>query len=327
MPSSKLQTFAFFDIRDISTAACNSLHSVRKPIGRLLPEFTNALARVYVSAEVMNFSISRHSRNEILRPATFAVLFLWLVLAPAYGQTNCGDSENPLDTDPPKGMSVQELTQKLIANEDKVQAARQHYTFTQDVLVQTLEGKAVDGQFHQITNVSYDDKGKRLDKVSFAEQSTLRGIQLSDTDYDDIRTFMPWILTSDQAAQYNLTYAGKQHVDDLDTYVFHVEPKQLEKNRRYFQGKMWVDDRDVQMVKLCGKSMPEATTKKKKKNEPLEVRPTFAGYRQIVDGNWFPTYARIDDTLRFGVESIHIREIVKFTGYQRTAPTQTASRP
>ena len=198
-------------------------------------------------------------------------------------------------------MSVQELTQKLIANEDKVQAARQHYTFTQDVLVQTLEGKAVDGQFHQITNVSYDDKGKRVEKVSFAEQSTLRGIQLSDADYDDIRTFMPWILTSDQAAQYNLTYAGKQHVDDLDTYVFHVEPKQFEKNRRYFQGKIWVDDRDVQMVKLCGKSVPEATTKKKKKSDTLEVRPTFAGYRQIVDGNWFPTYARIDDTLRFGV--------------------------
>jgi hypothetical protein len=299
------------------------LHSARKLIGWPLQEFTNAAARVYVSAGVINF---RYSRYTNFRPATFAVLFLSLVI-PAYGQTSCGDSDNPLDTAPPKGMSVQELTQKLIANEDKVQAARQHYTFTQDVLVQTLEGKAVDGQFHQITNVSYDDKGKRLDKVSFAEQSTLRGIQLSDADLDDIRTFMPWILTSDQAAQYNLTYAGKQHVDDLDTYVFHVEPKQMEKNRRYFQGKIWVDDRDVQMVKLCGKSVPEATTKKKKKNEPLEVRPTFAGYRQIVDGNWFPTYARIDDTLRFGVESIHVREIVKFTGYQRTAPTQTASRP
>jgi hypothetical protein len=272
----------------------------------------------------MNF---RYSPYTNFRPATFAVLFLSLVLVPAYGQTNCGDSDNSLDTAPPKDMSAQELTQKLIANENKVQAARLHYTFTQDVLVQTLEGKTVDGQFHQITNISYDDKGKRVEKLSFAEQSTLRGIQLSDADLDDIRTFMPWILTSDQAAQYNLTYAGKQHVDDLDTYVFHVEPKQLEKNRRYFQGKIWVDDRDLQMVKLCGKSVPEATTKKKKKNAPLEVRPTFAGYRQIVDGNWFPTYARIDDTLHFGVESIHVREIVKFTGYQRTAPTQTASRP
>src|SRR5256885_16147849 len=102
-------------------------------------------------------------------------------------------------------MSVQELTQKLIANEDKVQAARQHYTFTQDVLVQTLNGKAVDGQFHEITNVSYDDKGRRIESVSFAEQSTLRGIQISAEDMDDIRGFMPWIVTSGQAAQYNLT--------------------------------------------------------------------------------------------------------------------------
>jgi hypothetical protein len=327
MHSAKLQTFAFFELRKVSTAACNSLHSTRKPNGRLLPEFTNASARVYVSAGVMNFSISRHSRGKNLRPVTFALLFVSLFFVGAYGQINCGDSDNPLDTAPPKGMSMQELTQKLIANEDKVQAARQHYTFTQDVLVQTLEGKAVDGQFHQITNVYYDDKGKRAEKVSFAEQSTLRGIQLSDADMDDIRTFMPWILTSDQAAQYNLTYAGKQHVDDLDTYVFHVEPKQFEKNRRYFQGKIWVDDRDVQMVKLCGKSVPEATTKKKKKNDTVEVRPTFVGYRQIIDGNWFPTYARIDDTLRFDVQSIHVREIVKFIGYQRAAATQTASRP
>lgn len=268
----------------------------------------------------------RRSYNKIPRP-TFAVLCLALLLASAYGQTDCADSTNPLDTAPPKGMSVQELTQKLIANEDKVQAARLHYSFTQDVVVQTLEGKAVDGQFHQITNVSYDDKGKRVEKVSFAEQSTLRGIQLSETDLDDIRTFMPWILTSEQASQYNLTYAGKQHVDDLDTYVFHAEPKHLEKNKRYFQGRFWVDDRDVQMVKLCGKSVPEMIAKKKKKNQQVEVRPTFVGYRQIVDGNWFPAYARIDDTLRFGVESIHVREIVKFTAYQRTGATQTASKP
>ena len=140
-PPAKLQAFAFFELPDIPTRACNSLHSTRKLIGFPVPEFTKASARVYVSAGMMNF---RYSRSNMLRPGTVAVLFLSLFLVSAYGQTNCGDSENPLDTDPPKGMSVQELTQKLIANEDKVQAARQHYTFTQDVLVQTLEGKAVE---------------------------------------------------------------------------------------------------------------------------------------------------------------------------------------
>jgi hypothetical protein len=61
----------------------------------------------------MNF---RYSPYTNFRPATFAVLFLSLVLVPAYGQTNCGDSDNSLDTAPPKDMSAQELTQNLIAN-------------------------------------------------------------------------------------------------------------------------------------------------------------------------------------------------------------------
>lgn len=256
------------------------------------------------------------------------LLFFAGFLVVAHAQTNCADGNGVLDNAPPKNASAQELIQKFVAGEDRVQAARLHYTYTQDVLVQTLEGKNVDGQFHEVTNVSYDDKGKRLENVTFAEQPTLRGVQLSADDMDDIRVFMPWILTSEQAAQYTVTYMGQQHVDDLDTYVFHVVAKKEEKNKRYFDGRVWVDNRDLQVVKLCGKSVPEAQIpKKKKKNQPIEVRPTFVTYRQIVDGNWFPAYSRIDDTLDFGTQSVHIREIVKFTGYKRVGTTTTASKP
>ena len=269
-----------------------------------------------------------HPCKYLVHAVAIAALSCCLLVRAGHAQAVCADSNDPVDSAQPKGMTVQELMQKLVANEDRVEAARRHYSFTQDLRVQTLDGNKVNGQFHQVTTVSFDDKGKRIENVGFAEQSTLRDIQISDTDMDDVRTFMPWILTSEQAAQYNLTYSGRQHVDDLDTYVFHVEPKTLEKNKRYFQGRIWVDDRDLEMVKLCGKSVPEDTSKKKKKkNEPLEVRPAFAGYRQIVDSYWFPAYARIDDTLQFGVQSIHVREIVKFTGYRRTAATQTAAKP
>jgi hypothetical protein len=254
----------------------------------------------------------------------FALTFA-LVSSTAHAQTDCADGNGVLDTAPPKNMSVQELIQKFVAGENKAQAARQHYTYTQDVLVQTLNGKAIDGQFHEVTSVSYDDKGKRLENVTFAEQSTLRGIQLSEADMDDIRVFMTWMLTSEQVPEYNLTYAGQQHVDDLDTYVFHVEPKKEEKGRRYYQGRVWVDDRDLQVVKMCGKSVPDIIPKKKK--QPADIRPMFVSYRQIVDGNWFPAYARVDDTLHFQAESVHVREIVKLTGYKRTGTTTTASKP
>ena len=162
--------------------------------------------------------------------------------------------------------------------------------------------------------------------MTFAEVSTLRGVQISASDMDDVRQFMPWILTADQLPDYKITYAGQQHVDDLDTFVFHVEPAKEEKDKRYFQGRVWVDSRDLQVVKLCGKSVPEQIRRKKK--DPIEVRPTFVGYRQLVDGHWFPAYARVDDTLHFGVQSIHLREIVKFKDYKRREPAAAAvSKP
>ncbi len=259
------------------------------------------------------------------RPALFLV-FVGILAAAAAAQTDCADGNGLLDNAPLKGMTAEELIQKFAAQETKVREARSHYTYTQDVLVQTLDGTKVTGQFHEITNVSYDAKGKRIENVSFAEVSTLRDVQMSGNDFDDIREFMPWIVTSDQLPDYKITYAGQQHVDDLDTYVFHVEPTKEEKNRRYFQGRIWVDNRDFQVVKLCGKSVPEQIRHKKK--DPIEVRPTFVGYRQLVDGYWLPVYARVDDTLHFGVQSVHLREIVKFKDYKRQQGTATAvSKP
>ncbi len=250
------------------------------------------------------------------------LLFVATLIPRAIAQTDCAEGNGVLDMTPPKNTTPQELIQKIGAEEAKVKEARAHYTYTQDLMVQTLNGNAVDGQFHEVTSISYDEKGKRLENVTFAEQSTLRGIVLSAEDMDDVRRFMPWILTPDELPLYNLTYAGQQHVDDLDTYVFHVEPKKEEKDKRYFQGRIWVDNHDLQIVKLCGKSVPEII--RKRKNQPQDVRPTFVGYRQPVDGLWFPAYVRVDDTLHFRVDAIHVREILKFTGYKRVGVAASA---
>jgi hypothetical protein len=248
-----------------------------------------------------------------LAPALAALLIVFCGRAAA--QTDCAEGNGLLDTAPPKNMTVPELIQKFAAEETKVKEARTHYTYTQDVLVQTINGTAVDGQFHEVSTVSYDDKGRRAENVTFAEQTTLRGIQLTQEDMDDFRMFMPLILTTEDLPQYNLTYAGQQHVDDLDTYVFHVDPKKEEKSKRYFQGRVWIDSRDLQIVKVCGKSVPDVIHIKK--NQPQEIRPTFVSYRQPVDGLWFPAYAKVEDTLHFRAVSVRMREIVKLTGYRR----------
>jgi len=259
----------------------------------------------------------KNAAHRRLKLVAVSLLGLGIWVAGAEAQTDCVEGNGILDTAQPKDMTVPELIQKIAAQENKVRDARTHYTFTQDVLVQTLNGKAVDGQFHEVSSVSYDDKGKRKEAVTFAEQSTLRGVQLQEDDMDDIRIFMPWLMTTDEVPQYTVTYAGQQHVDDLDTYVFHVEPKKIEKNRRYYQGRIWVDNHDLQIVKLCGKSVPDVIHPKK--HQFMDLRPSFVSYRQPVDGNWFPAYVRVDDTLHFRVESVHLHEIIKFKDYKKAS--------
>jgi hypothetical protein len=261
------------------------------------------------------------SRKNCCDPASRAGGSGWAVLIAtvclissiAMAQTDCAEDNGLLDGAVPKGVTAAELIQKFGAEEAKVKEARTHYVYTQDVLVQTLDGKVVSGQMHEVSTVTYD-KGRRAENVTFAEQSTLRGVQLSQEDMDDIRIFMPLILTTEDLRDYNLTYAGQQHVDDLDTYVFHVEPRKEEKSRRYFQGRVWVDSKDLQIVKACGKSVPE--TIHVKKNQPQDIRPTFVSYRQPVDGHWFPAYATVDDTLHFKAETVHVHEVLKLTGYK-----------
>jgi hypothetical protein len=249
-----------------------------------------------------------------------AAVFVVMLVVGAQAQTDCTEGNSALDTAPPKDMKPEEVIQKFAAMEAQVKEARSHYTYRQDVLVQTLNDKSVDGQFHEVSTISYDAKGRRQENVTYAEQSTLRGISLSTEDQEDIRVFMPLILTTEDLPQYNLTYAGQQHVDDLDTFVFHVVPKKEEKNKRYFQGKIWVDNHDFEIVKACGKSVPEITHKGKTQ----DVRPTFVSYRQWVDkAYWFPAYVRVDDTLTFRAESVHVKEIVKFTGYKKTGSELT----
>jgi hypothetical protein len=254
----------------------------------------------------------------VILSGSVLALLLCVLLHPAWAQTDCEAGNGLLDFAPPKIMSVQDVIQKFGAAETATKEARRRYTFKQDVLLQTLAGKDVTGEFHEVTTVSYDEKGRRQEQVTFAEQPSLHGIQLTQEDVEDVRTFMPLMLTSEDLQQYNLTYAGQQHVDDLDTYQFHVEPKKEENGKRYFEGRIWVDAQDFQIVKACGKSGPEKVALKK--GQHPELHPMFVTYRQQVGGHWFPAYTRSDDTLRFKAAPVHLREVVKYEGYKLAAP-------
>ena len=224
--------------------------------------------------------------------------------------------ESQLDSSPPQGITEPEIIQRFAAKEKEFKQAREQYAYRQSLTVQTMDGDTVNGEFKEVEDVLFDDRGNRVEHVVFAPGSTLQGILMTKEDYDDIRRRMPFVLTSDEISEYQILYVGKQHIDELGTYVFDIAPKQIEKNKRYFQGRIWVDDQDFQIVKTYGKNVPDLGTKKRGGQENLF--PSFTTWRDRVDGKyWFPVYTKVDDTLHFSTGDIHIRQVVKYTDYKR----------
>jgi hypothetical protein len=254
------------------------------------------------------------------RYATRACLLLTFLLPMAtHTQTNCDEGAGPLSTAQPKGMTVDQVIEKFAAREAVFKEARNQYNYTEDISVQELDGSTVTGEFRLVQDVIYDDKGNRVENVKFAPQPSLRQISLSPQDYEDFRNKMPFVLTTEDIPKYNLLYVGTQKEDELDTYVFDIAPRTIEKNQRYFQGRVWVDGKDLQVVKTCGKSVPDTRAdNKKKKNVQENITPKFVTYREQIDGEyWFPTYTSSDDVLHFRTNDVHIREVIKYTNYKR----------
>jgi len=222
--------------------------------------------------------------------------------------------EGALDKSEPKGITVEEVIKRFAAKEKEFKAARDQYTYRQDVKVMTLDGDTPDGSYQQVFDVTFDDKGRKTKNVVFAPQASLNRIMMTEEDFDDIENRLPFVLTSDEIGEYDILYVGQQKQDELNTYVFDVAPKQIAGKKRYFQGRIWVDDHDFQIVETYGKTVPDI--KKKKGSENLF--PKFTTWREQIDGQyWFPTYTRAEDTLKFSIGDVKIREIIKYTNYRR----------
>jgi hypothetical protein len=228
--------------------------------------------------------------------------------------------EGALENTPPTGITPEEIIQRFAAKEKEFKEARDHYTYRQDIQVKTLDGNTPTGEYHEVFDVLFDDKGRRIENVVFAPQSSLEqgGLSLDEGDVQDFRNRLPFVLTSDEIPEYNILYVGQQSEDQLHCYVFDIAPKQIVGKKRYFQGRIWVDDHDLQIVKTYGQAVPEIRDTKKRGNKTEHLYPKFTTWREQIDGKyWFPTYTRADDTLHFNLNDIHIREIVKYEDYKR----------
>ncbi|PWU00962.1 MAG: hypothetical protein C5B51_24025 [Terriglobia bacterium] len=206
-----------------------------------------------------------------------------------------------------------EIIQKFAAKEADFRDARNNYTYRQSVKMEELDsaGNPTGGKWEVVSDIIFSPEGKRMERVVYAPVISLRNIILTPQDEQDLRDVQPFVLTTSEINDYNITFLGREKLDEIGCYAFAVKPKKLMPGKRYFEGQIWVDDRDLQIVKTYGKGVGV------RKGD--EAFPKFETYREQIDGKyWFPTYTHADDTLHFkSGENARIRMTVKYQDYKR----------
>jgi hypothetical protein len=218
------------------------------------------------------------------------------------------------ETDDLPQARIQEIIQKFAEKESEFAKVREGYTWRQSAkLTEFDEDGTPGGKWEQVWDVVFTQAGRRTENVVKAPMATLRLIQMDPGDEQDLRSTQPFVLTSQDLPNYTVTYLGRENVDEIGCFVFSVKPKKLEQGKRYFQGQVWVDDRDLQIVKSYGRG-----TGFRKKGTDFQY-PKFETYREQIDGKyWFPTYTIANDVLQFATgQNTRIKQVVTYSDYKQ----------
>ncbi len=221
------------------------------------------------------------------------------------------------DLPDPSPEQIDQIIQKFAAKEADFAKARESYTYHQTARIQELDPSGtVSGKWETVSDIVFDTDGKRSEKVVRAPVSTLHNILLTPEDLEDLRSVQPFVLTTAELPKYLIRYLGREKLDEIGCYAFAVKPKKVDPGQRYFEGIVWVDDRDLQIVKTYGRG----TGVFKKGN----AYPKFETYREQIDGKyWFPTYTIANATLHFPEYDQRIKQTVRYEDYKKFGATSS----
>jgi hypothetical protein len=182
---------------------------------------------------------------------------------------------------------IDRIIRNIADKEGEFREALKNYVFKRSAVIQTVGlGGQITGEFRRDSFMTFSENGARFEKVEFAPISTIREIEVTAEDIENLGGIDPFAIEPHLVNQYTFDYLGKEKVDELDLYVFDVRPRMLpdwkKSNQRYFSGRIWVDDRDLQIVKSKGKAVPEGKQR----------YPIVETWRENIDGKyWFPAYS------------------------------------
>jgi hypothetical protein len=206
---------------------------------------------------------------------------------PKFEVTHVSNEPHP----PAPPLPEEEIIKRFAANEDVMKKEYEAYKFNETIRMEELTDPG--GKFVASGEVYTKPDGQRFLQVTHPVESTLKVTNFSLEDVRTIASLPLFVLTTEELGNYEFKYAGQDKLDQLNTYVFQVKPKKLSRTKRFFEGVVWVDNRDFTIVKSYGKLVGELIGNGTKL--PFTM---FETYREnFQDKYWLPTYTRSDDTI------------------------------
>jgi hypothetical protein len=222
----------------------------------------------------------------------------------------------------PPPIPEQEIIRRFAANEDTARKVYLTYDFEQTIRIEEMSNPG--GQF-SVTGEEYTrPDGQRFWRIVKPAESTLKLTHYSFEDVRTISTLPIFFLTSDQISNYDFLYAGQQKLDELNTYVFQVKPKQMSRSQRLFQGVVFVDDHDLAIVETYGKFVTEVIEEGAKL--PFSLYETYR--ENFQDKYWLPTYTTSDDFIGTSTDDqFQLRLVIRSTDFKPNASAAPATAP
>jgi hypothetical protein len=237
---------------------------------------------------------------------TIGLILAFVLAAPAvYAQT---------DEAPPN-------LAKLVAHrESETIKERNEYTYRQTVTIQELDAYGTArGEYQEVRDVVFSPTHERTEELIGRPNNGLKLLQMTDEDFRDIREIQPLTLSEEQLWNYDTRFRGDEIMDDVDCWVLQIKPRQILEGQRFFEGMIWVDKKDYNIVRLQGQAVPQIRSMKQE-----NLFPRFTTIRKPVDGkHWFAALTYADDTLEFRNGPVRERLRISYSSYKRFGATST----
>jgi hypothetical protein len=211
--------------------------------------------------------------------------------------------------DPPPNLA------RLVAHrETETETERNEYMYRQTVTLEELDDHGgARGMYREVRDIIFSPKHERTEEMIGKPQDTLKFIKLTPEDFRDIRDIQPLVLTEDRLWNYETKFRGEEMKDDVDCWVLAVRPRQILSEQRFFDGMLWVDKKEYNIVRMEGQAVPQIHSMKEE-----NLFPRFTTIRKPVDGkHWFPMYTYADDTLYFRTGPQRERLRISYSNYKR----------